>query len=503
MLASRLHIYWARVVIELPQGAALGSGDFHDTEDMPFVVDANGLPTLPGAGIAGALHSALRTLEVFDVEKLGVLFGALAGGDPKLSELAIDFGYLHNQSDQPVSGLVSTAAIAGDPVLMLCKKGITRQHAPHNHEGVAADGGLHNRQHLPAGARFTLELRLECSEANLSVLEKIIQTMCHPLFRLGGGKNSGIGAVKVVRCSLKYFDLTKRCQLKAWMNWPKSIDSAVAVDKCDKFALAAPVLSHVHQLTLTLPMQSYWCIGGGANDACLKSVNEASNSENIKTHPLVEQAINWAKKADKQGEVGSVVKNVVVPGSSIKGVLAHQMAFEVRARRNPITDENPDARPAELIKLLGSASTATAAKTEAQANNAQAQNAPEGAVGRFWLQDLLIPIDTIKACFMTYNVIDQLSKGVVSGGLFTEKVCLPHVLNMTGYCAGPMEGSDADMVALNASLAMLCDGRLAIGNHSAAGHGFAEGGTATWEPPVEIAEIATPVVTQEALEAAR
>lgn len=499
MLASRLHIHWARVVIELPQGAALGGGDWHDTNDMPFVTDANGLPMLPGSGIAGALKGVLTRNQLLDEKVIKKLFGQSCTQDPALSELSVDFGYLHNSQDVPVDGLILLSEIEKDSVLKLCKSGVIRQHAPHNQNGVALERGLHNRQHLPAGARFTIELKIESKSESSTVatcMEALINALQHPACRLGGGKNSGIGAIQLIRWQERSFDLSKEKDMTAWMAWPKRACEEAKGEDTENLAwtilptpsteLPKESYENVHQLDLTLRMAGYWRVGNGDPNDKLLTVNTPSQEQNDAMHPLVEAGIIWKKTEAPSVEgqpKGSTIEYIVVPGSAIKGVLAHQMAFEINCATQQWVSTTPrlTARPLELDALLGNASDSAAedAKTKSV------------GIGSFWLQDLLIPIGEVKARYMTYNVIDQLNKGVVPGGLFTEKVLLPHVLKIKGYyLADNTIADDAKksqaiaLEALNTSLEMLKDGRLNLGAHAAAGHGYSDGGSVCWNPPL-------------------
>lgn len=393
----------ARVTLTFTSPMVVGTGSGDDVADAACVTDANGLPTIPGTSIAGVLVAAgLKGID----------------GADRRSPVTVSWAAAHDQTDTPVP---ATGA-SDDPVLRLLRAGIVRHHVRIGSRGVAEKGGKFGERLVPAGARFTFELR--CDHGGPS-MQQVLQTLARPEVTLGAGASRGLGAF-TVQARGRRFDLRRD-----WSAWAQHPVSLRARDHLPVLQVAAGA-STMTSWTLLLEAQDLVVVGGGTPDP--------DRSQDILA--LREPRVVW-----RQGQ-GAIDHAWPLPGSSIKGALRHRTRFWLNARAPQHADELDRA-------LFGAA----------RGDDDEAPGA------------LVVPEATLHGVphTMDHVRLDRFTMAPIDGALFSESALLvqePLELRV----ALRRDVPKAAELAFQRALDDLCEGTLALGGGANRGHGYFTGG---------------------------
>jgi CRISPR/Cas system CSM-associated protein Csm3 (group 7 of RAMP superfamily) len=498
----------ARVTIELT--TAYRSSAFRERAgaDMAFITDCNGLPTLPGTSIAGVLRHAWADIAGVD---LNTWFGTAADSDGQPSLVEVSGGQVHNKSDQPVPFLSEAADLEDDPVLALLLQGNFRDHVRLSAWGVADVRGKYDELVVPAGARFTFELRVNArtdqdagNREHLQVMDTLLALLNSPMTRLGGATRRGLGAFTVRQALRRDFDLKQPADLQAWSQLP--VDLAEPLPKGVLTAARIDVLNDPALLTATLCLKpdDFWSFGGGQAmpDYAAHRVKGAptdkksdapSTSQSVPVH---EPMIQW-----KKGSTASVVGGAdatphhYIPGSSVKGALRHRIEFHAR-RRLGIWLGNEAEHTDRLVEYKrGPGGTFAKAALALGGAIKSSGDGPASFAGAFGVDDQHRGVGEAPLKTLMHVAIDRFTQGPMDGFLFSETAFyggpdleLTLFVNTRQLRRNASElvgeaGADALVGiaagALADALGDLREGRLALGARSARGLGYVTG-TVQW-----------------------
>ncbi|MCA9569885.1 MAG: hypothetical protein KC656_18700, partial [Myxococcales bacterium] len=188
---SRMQL--ARVVVELQGPVALGAGGVDDVLDAPIVLDADGLPALPGSSVGGVLRSIAS--ENHPEDTVDGWFGNVKGDAGTPSLVWVSWGRPHGADDIPVAPRLLGGA-HDDPVLDAIRGTVVRDHVRLNSHGAVADRGKFDRSFVPGGVRFTLELRVD---EGGPPMDRLIGWLHQA--SVGGSTRAGFGRLRVVRAT--------------------------------------------------------------------------------------------------------------------------------------------------------------------------------------------------------------------------------------------------------------------------------------------------------------
>jgi len=444
----------ARIVIQTRSPLSVASGRNSLLYDTAIVRDANALPAIPGSSLAGVLRHLYADL----YGEEGNLFGQVVQNRPEAdmgSRLHVSWGCVHDSRNRPVEGVLlgeEGRERLRDPLLstLLAEAPVLRRRVRMNDKGAAdsEQKGLFDRSAVPAGCRFSFELSLWSDQANDPCWEKLRNLFAHPAMRLGGATRSGMGNVECVQWHESRFDLQQQRDYRAF-----SALSLLLGNDQGMMSVAPPEMMSVvgfRAISIRLKPDAGWRIGGTA-DAPLRQ-SGGKEPDDIPHH---EQIIQW------QEDRASVLPRIAVaPASSIKGALAHRVAFHGNCLQSRwenealVGEESP-----EVNSLFGYAS-----------------NDDEGMPGRVLIDDaFLLPDDNeLQTHWQMHNSLDRFTGGARNHVLFGEEVLWQESFELRLL----IDERDLDANAAKAfelALDDLKEGRLALGGGVARGHGWFNG----------------------------
>ena len=478
-------LHLARVTIEAVSPMSIGAEESvgHYLYDVALARDANGLPTAPGASVAGVMrHLALAS---FGPDWANDIFGWQSKYEDKgqAAKVWFSFGYVHNSDNKAVQGLITDPNEFDDLLLHLRELApLERDHVAIDHRGTADEKKKFGRVAASVGTRLSFELAIWGHEAHRDALEKLVGLVQHPAFRLGGATRRGYGKVRLVCAGYLAMPLSDPAHIRKVRRTPPSDLSGFT-----QFSLGPPA-ADAATAVLTLKPLGPWRIGGG------KVAHVKSNVSPADALPLCEDWIEWRDdraKVIRAKDAGGNRVRLTVPASEIKGALAHRTLYHfnrLRGDRLIDMDELPEmlrrlqptqpghaadkAKIDQAIKefigedvlepLFGSAK-----KRDKSANDTGSRESEaSGRAGRVLIDDAFLDIHPDKILRVEHNSIDRFTGGVRTGLLFSEEVvfdknvAIPIPITFLGK-------PDSVDVTLRRAFALaikdLCEGRLAIG----------------------------------------
>lgn len=298
-----------------------GLGGNADT-DLALAVNGQGEYYIPGTSLAGALRAWMAEIEQRDTERLEGVINSLWGFQRENDR---------TESDGHASFvLVEDAAIAlKSGVITEIRDGV----GINRNWGTAADGQKYDRAIVPKGSKIAVDITVERNaerqitdaEWNYqqSLFASLLQTLQAEELHLGAAKTRGLGRVKLDKANIKQQILLDR------QGMLKTLKNDGDVIKLEDFCSQEKSIPQPSQLTFAI----HW--------HPLDPVMVKAEAEGIAVNilPLV-----------------SAVENsltLVIPGSSIKGVMRSQAERIVRTVRSSSTpDDFLEQVQVELVKTL-------------------------------------------------------------------------------------------------------------------------------------------------------
>jgi len=457
-LQDLLEFELARVTIEAESPFLVGVEEGDGFHDATFSSDANGLPTIPGDTLAGILRHALAAGgDPATDDRCKAAFGFQESDEGRASAVEVSWAHVHDQYDRPVP--FRGARVEGDPVLAFLGAGVTRDHVRLDMNGVAAKTGKFDVLLVPAGARFTFELRV-LGRAGVTV-DRLLGLIALPETGIGRASLRGLGRFRVVAAEVGRFDLREKADRARWERMPVGIHEPVPrgilVTLSKEEATAPPAEARRWaDGEILLNPRSSWYVGGTTPPEDLRD-DQASDR-----FPWGERRILWDGDRGKVSEQGEWL----LPASSLKGALRHRVAFHARRLAEVFVD------PAQ-----GPTDEACAAPAAEAFWFGEIRDVEGGRPGRIRLSDGRVARRSGRSDLQRFQhvSIDRFTQGPMDGRLFDE-VALFGTSPMRISIAVDDEGAD-DVArgALKAALVDLVEGRLWLGAAGSRGHGAMQG----------------------------
>ena len=438
----------ARVTVEFTTPFLVGSGAEGAFSDAAFAADANGLPALPGASLAGALRHAYEARNGADATSR--VFGYQLRDKGCGSKVAISWGAIHAANGSPAEGLWAPAQIATDPVLSSARLSTVRDHVRIGPRGVAEDRGKFDDTVVAAGHRFSFEIVVEGDGQDAAILDELLALLASRQVRIGGKTRRGLGAFRVVRCDVGHFDLSTGAGLAGFSGLGAGIGVAPHLSPWTPTPLPGGQTSGVGAVyaDIQLVPEGFWLFGGGAEGGA-------------DMNPVRETRVVW----DAQGQGSLGAREYLIPGSSVKGALAHRTAFYFNAATNRFADDENSrnsvgAKNDAVRMFFGSVK--------------DSDGEDEGRRGRVMIDDVYVAAGQTEK-MVNHVSIDRFTGGALtlSGALFSESP----IYRGAGFTLhvevelDPAIEQEARR-AFERALNDLADGRLALGAGASRGNGF-------------------------------
>ena len=425
-----------RITLEAASPLAVGSGDIDIITDAPVARDINGLPYIPGSSLTGVLRHALG-----DKQYASDLFGFQKGNAGKGSRLIVSDALMVSEGGKVVDGLIDKSA---SNYLALFNALPVRQHVCINDKGTAKEHGKFDEEVVYAGTRFCFDMEILSENSSDSQMQDLLQTITSPTFRLGSGTRNGFGSMKTVRVQYAAYDLTKQEDLQSYIS--KSSCLAEEWNAPEVKDITPQKQNGWIRYTLTLKPADFFLFSSGFGD------------EDADMTPVKEPHITWSGATPSMSE-----QYFLVPGTSVKGAVAHRTAYHWNRLNNRFVDtENApyasEKNPA-VIALFGTA-------TEEDGITPQRGNAIFSDVA-------VVPVDKSKEKTIFHIKIDKFTGGVQDGALFQEKVSNVQGQPITEEILVDRTAfADATIrEAFEKSLNDICNGMLPLGGSTNRGNG--------------------------------
>ena len=433
--------YVARIVVEAETPLAIGSDSLLFDQDAPVEKDCNGLPYIPGTAITGFLRNILKDLDKYFGEEPDSI-----SDQPLGSNFVTSDAYLVDDACQ----VHQKPEIISNKFLLRYHNLPIRQHVAINAFGAAEDHSLFDQEIVFKGSRFKFEISLELKVKNDAVWKAILNAFNDNDFYLGGGSFNNFGELKVIDIFEKCYNLSTDLDtyLELTVDLNQSVNGLLNVFNKEQ--------SQSYKLeTIKLTgKDSFFHFGAGLGDNEVDKIN------------YKEDIIIW----NNNKPVWET--RFVIIGTSIKGAIAHRVAYHYNKTNNYTIEELVNAyvdtsttqlnKSIDLdnFKLASTIEELEQQKLEIEEalnalnkekidfgkllqkymgtnNNEVAKlfgsaksNEKTGNAGTVIFKDVYLPIGTKEVIFY-HNKIDRYTQGTIASALFSEKVLVINNIELT------------------------------------------------------------------------
>ena len=418
----------SRIVIETRSPLALSSGG-HDLGSSSDVArDWNGVPYIPATSLMGVWRSAAEASgKDADWQQW---FGFIRGSRRsrgRASRIVLSDGLLLNRAGEAGRGLIPRSRLDNDEFTRSNSPLIFRRERTRiNHRGVA-DAGGHGKfdtMCLMKGVRFSFDIKAyvddqEDADFGRKALNEIISLIGQASFAVGGGKTNGLGRVRVRGFRQEVIDLAdggSDClgKITAFRGkkdpWEIESGNAPGISFDEK-----NVSGSFHKL-LDMMLNGDGVFTAGTGRDYLNPDLKKKGGSNTVAHPGTEQAVVWD---GCQGRIDLDSRpEFIIPGSEIKGVIAHRAAYHYNRLAGNLADENnffsKEYKVPEVLGrlLFGMAGSESGEKAEASSS---------GVAGQLFFCDAEVVYEK-QGVLRTHNRIDRITGGVMDKALFSEEL---------------------------------------------------------------------------------
>ena len=446
------HRFLARIVIEAKTPLAVGSGEKDILTDALVATDVNGLPYIPGTAIAGVVRHMIEEVKPdgFDIKQI---FGFQDKKDGCGSEIIFTEARILNSKGEVVDGMNLKAK--SDDLLKHYYELPIRQHVCITEKGVAANAGKFDEQVVFAGTRFCFELEMLAENDDITNFNLALEQIQNSIFRIGSGTRCGFGEIQVVDLQKRCLDLKKQSELELYLN--KSSDLSTYWSGWEKHDVDSKGAECWVKYELRLTPEDFFLFGSGYGD------------DEVDMTPVKEKKVVW-----KDGK-GELTKNLVlIPATSVKGALAHRVAYHYNKLTGVYADnlETEDERKNvvgknnKAVKALFGSEGEIDKVTKKMVNQAR---------GNVFFSDVIE--NKLEDKILNHVAIDRFTGGAIDGALFSEKTTYGegHNFTFTILAKNDVLKDEEVMLALENALTDICKGMLPLGGGVNRGNGVFTG----------------------------
>ena len=437
----------SRITLEAVTPLSIGSGNKDIKTDSVIAKDVNGLPYIPATTLAGLIRHSLPE------EEQRKWMGYQTKEESYGSQLILSEAKILSEFGKPIDGLNPNE----DKITKLRQQLPIRQHVRINHQGTAEKNGKFDEEIVPKGMRFCFEMELMSEEDDNEIMDKILTTIQSNGFRVGSGSRSGFGQISVISILHKRLDLSVSKDLEHYLSKSSSLD--------ETWTGYEPYPSKVSKKTdyihyeLRLQPIDFMFFGSGFGD------------ENSDMTFVQEPVIQW-----DENEKASIVEKervVIIPGSSVKGALAHRTAYHFNRLTRHFAD---DKSVQNLQNFVGKENIAINQLFGSEGDN-KGKNKKRGNI--LFSDVIMAESEDLEKKVLNHVKIDRFTGGAVTGALFSEEVLyapeLSFTLELMLYDTTIKEEKENTLRAFETSLIDLCKGYLPLGGGVNRGNGTFKG----------------------------
>ena len=399
--------------------------------------DWNGLPMILGTSVAGILRRAFEDRKGED--DTNEIFGTKDEQDPnkqKGSRLIISSALLLVDKNNKVC---EELLLEKSEFLRLFDNLPIRDHVAIGANGAAKDAGKFDEEVVFKGTRFKFSLELDGGEDKF---KKILNLLCDPTLRLGGGSSKGFGSLRILEIKWGEFE-------------PDRYSSSLnfSSDEFVKFmpdsAVDGNLKRHI-RYELKISPDDFFMFGSGFGD---KDADQT---------PALESVIDYENKCLSK-------RKILIPASSVKGALSHRTAFYFNKINKQFGEKAKVGSENEAVREIFG--------YEKNKNN-------KGAKGKILISDCFLDYDEAKDMKVFEHVsIDRFTGGAIDSALFQEKAVakrdefIIEILLRNDVCGDKEKEKTFNnaLEAFEATLDDVVEGRLSLGGATTKGYGFFKG----------------------------
>lgn len=380
----------SRITLEALSPLVIGSGNKNIKTDTVVAKDVNELPYIPATTLAGLIRHSLPE------EEQRRWMGYQTKEESYGSQLILSEAKILSEDGKPIDGLSNKE----DAVKQLCYQLPIRQHVRINHQGVAEKNGKFDEEIVPKGMRFCFEMELMSEEDDNEIMDKILSTIQSNGFRIGSGSRSGFGQISIVSILHKKLDLSTPEDLKLYLSKSSSLENIWK--GFEPYTPAVNTNTDYISYELTLQPTDFMFFGAGFG-------NECSDMTFVR-----EPVIQWDN--DDRASIIEKEKVVLIPGSSVKGALAHRTAYHYNKLKGCFADGKSAE---ELQEHVGKQNDAVKLLFGSEGD----KRGKDKKRGNILISDVIqIQTKELEKKVLNHVKIDRFTGGAVTGALFSEEV---------------------------------------------------------------------------------
>lgn len=435
--------FLARIIIEAQTPLAVGSGDNNVLTDALVATDVNGLPYIPGTSIAGVVRSMI------DKELADSLFGFQEGKNGHGSNIIFTEGKLFNSDGLVMDGFCPTTD--GSNFLKEYKNLPIRQHTKINDRGTTVDGAKFDEQVVFAGSRFCFEIEMVAENDNKDKtnFEETLKQIRKSTFRVGGGTRSGFGEITIVDIKESCLNLTVSNDLQLYLDKSSNLKESAKWAGWEEPEKWTYDDEQWIKYTLNLKADDFFMFGSGFGD------------DDVDAVPVKEKRVKWT---NGKGEFTEEL--VLMPGTSIKGAIAHRTAFHYNKLNQRFA--GCEGKNAPKVGIDNEAVVALFGK--------EGENSKDQTRGNVIISDVFAE-DILPDKIFDHVAIDRFTGGAVEGALFNEKAICAKDKDFTIIILVHKDAVKDELVkkAFENALRDICKGLLPLGGAVNKGYGMFSG----------------------------
>ena len=442
-----------RITIETTSPLSVYSGDRSILSNDALSRDWNGLPYIPATSLTGVWRSILETDS--GSSDVDYWFGVSKSRDDSermASRIIIsDARMLNCRSTLPNDGegsgvLLSETYIHGDRLLAKFTeehdKDFERMNCRINGRKTALNKALHKTMTLPRGIRFFFNIKAELdSEEDIAKYHRLLKTLSSSGFALGSKTSIGHGRFKIIGLASENIDLAdyrkntaeftkKITEFTGSCSVPLTIPKEMQPDSDAESLYITP-----DGWNFEISAKGSWRAGTGR-----RSASKAQTARGSRAGLLAGETVDdntqrcftdgYVKWVDN--EFDAIDYEILVPGSTVKGVIAHRTLYHyLRLKRLYAGCNTEGASTAEEIvdNLLNNQTSPEILEEYCQVfGRNDPQNPDRILAGSLRIGDCKVDCSGIIS--RMHNKIDRFTGGVIPSALFSQEKLINPIIKI-------------------------------------------------------------------------